>query len=411
LTKAPTGAVRKIVGGVISPLLANIYLNELNRFVEDMLVPAYTRGKRRQWNPDYVKLCSQIRKSRKQKDIKEVERLKRERRKLTAVAPVDPDYRRLRYIRYTDDFLLGFIGPKEEAKEIRQRLGEFLERTLKLTLSTEKTLITHAGDERAQFLGYEIKVTRQETLVSENGKRATNGAIRLLMPQKVVHKYRSLYSKSGKVIHRAELIADTDYTIVQRYQAVLKGLYNYYCMAINVGTRTRMGCIKWILQTSLTKTLARKFGCRVSGIYKRYQVVILARKMLRVIVQRPDKEPLTAVFGGFPLKRIPRGMGVTDFRHETAWHRPGKLTEVVQRLLAGKCELCGIKDVPIEVHHVRKLADINRPGRRPKATWEKVMSARRRKTLVVCQRCHDDITFGRYDGPSPRNDSLESRIR
>jgi len=388
-------------GGIISPLLSNIYLNELDRFAEDTLIPTYTKGKRRRSNPEYMGLYSQIQAAQRRDDLDEVKRLRRELRKLTRGVPCDPDYRRLRYIRYADDFLLGFAGPRNEAEEIRQRLGEFLERRLKLTLSAEKTLITHATDDKAKFLGYEITVTRCGTLISDNGSRATNGNIALLIPPKVVAKYRDRYSRKGKIVHRAELIAETDYTIIQRYQGVLQGLYNFYCMAVNVGNKKRMTYLKWMLERSLTKTLAIKFKCKVSDIYRRYAVTVLDRKVLQVVIKRPDMEPLVATFGGISFERIPDGMGVVDFRFEAAWHhQASKCSEVVQRLLAEKCELCGIKGEPVQVHHIRKLADIDRPGRRPKATWERIMSARKRKTLVVCEDCHRIIHAGRYDGPA-----------
>jgi hypothetical protein len=226
------------------------------------------------------------------------------------------------------------------------------------------------------------------------------------MPQKVVRKYQERHSRKGKIIHRAELVDDTDYTILQRYQAVLRGVYNYYCMAANVSRR--MNRIKRILQTSMMKTLANKHRCRVKEIRKRYQVVLPdfgegPQKVFRVVIERPGKDPLVAIFGGIPFERIPEGKGTVDFDTDLAWISPAnRRSEVVTRLLIGRCELCEAKDVPVEVHHIRKLADIDRPGRRPKAIWEKVMSARKRKTLVVCRRCHDDITYGRYDGPSPR---------
>lgn len=384
-------------GGIISPLLFNIYLNEQDQWVENTLIPTYTRGDRHKMNREYRRISYHITAARKRKDFVEAQRLMQERRKVISVIPVDPDYRRLRYVRYADDFLLGFIGPKKEAEEIRNRLAEFLGQKLRLSLSMEKTLITHANDEKARFLGYEITVTRQGTLINDNGKRAVNGNIALLMPQNVVRCYGVRYTKQGKIVHRAELLADTDYTILQRYQSVLKGIYNYWCMATNVGSR--MNRIKWILGTSLTKTLAHKFRCSVTSIYKKYKVVILGCKMLRVVKERPGKGPLIAVFGGFPFERNPEGMTPSAFHFETAWFSPGGAhSEVVQRLLVGKCELCGVNNVPTEVHHIRKLADIDRPGRRPKATWEKIMSARKRKTLVVCRKCHDDITHGRYDG-------------
>jgi hypothetical protein len=251
-------------------------------------------------------------------------------------------------------------------------------------------------------LGYEIKVTRQGDYVSDDGRRATNGYIALLMPQRVVLKYRDRYSKKGKILHRTELLNDTDYTILQRYQSVMQGIYNFYCMAVNVSKGQRMGYIKWVLETSLTKTLASKFKCKVSDIYRKYQVTILDRKMLQVVIERPDKESLIATFGGIPFERKPEGMGVVDFSFNQAWFAPGnKRSEVVQRLLAGKCELCGVEGLPVEVHHIRKLANIDQPGRRPKAVWEKIMSARKRKTLVVCEECHDEIHSGQYDGHRP----------
>ncbi len=393
-------------GGIISPLLSNIYLNELDRFVEDTLIPAYTKGDHRKYNAKYVKLTTLIAAARKSGRIDEMLRLRRERRGVRSVAAYDPDYRRLRYVRYADDFLLGFVGPKDEAEAIRQRLSEYLGTELKLTLSMEKTVITHAVDDKAKFLGYEVKVTRQDDLISDNGKRATNGYIALLMPKRVAEKYRARYSKGGKVVHRPELEIDSDYAIVQRYQSVLRGLYNYYCMAVNVSAR--MGYIKWILEISLTKTLAHKHKCTVAEIYRKYRTEIPDNdggtlKALSVVWNRPNKEPLTATFGGISLKRTPGDKEAGDFRHETAWFAPGdRRSEVVQRLLFGECELCGEKDVPVAVHHIRALADIDRPGRRPKTAWEKIMAARKRKTLVVCVKCHTDIHAGRHDGRSLR---------
>jgi len=386
-------------GGIISPLLANIYLNELDRFVEDTLIPAYTRGTRRKGNPEYARCDNRITALRKQGSIDKdaLHQLKQERRRLLSHLAIDPDYRRLRYIRYADDFLLGFVGPRSEAEEIRRRLGEFLGRELKLTLSPEKTLITHATDDKAKFLGYELMVRREGNLLASDGRRATNGRIALLMPWKVTLKYRQRHSDGGKIVHRKELIPDGDYTIISRYQGVLRGLYNYYCMASNVSKR--MGHIKWILQTSLTKTLASKFKCKTAVIRRRYGVATPEGKVLQAVVRRNGKEPLIATFGGISFERIPEGLGVVDFSEAAAWFQPGnKRTEIVQRLLAGKCELCDAEDVPVQVHHIRQLADIDRPGRRPKSTWEKIMAARKRKTLVVCEDCHQAIHGGRYDG-------------
>jgi hypothetical protein len=292
---------------------------------------------------------------------------------------------------------LGFVGPREEAAAIRDRLEEFLSQKLKLTLSAEKTLITHAADESAKFLGYEVNVVREKDLIANDGRRATNGCITLRMPHEVVSKYSSRYSRNGKILHRAELLADDDFTIVSRYQAVLRGLYNYYCWAVNVSKR--MNRIERTLWTSLMKTLASKHGSTVSTILRRYQTVQLDRKVVQVVVARPGKEPLVAVYGGIPFERKTEEVDIIDSNPLEAWFYPAsKRSEVVQRLLANRCEVCGAEG-PVQMHHIRKLADIDRPGRRPKENWEKIMSARRRKTLAVCKGCHNAIHAGRHDGP------------
>jgi len=325
-------------GGIISPLLANIYLNELDRFMEDTLIPTYTKGRRRRRNPEYKALSRQIETACERGDLDTVRRLKRERRNLMSVAPIDPDYRRLRFVRYADDFLLGFVGPKNEANIIRTQLRDFLGRELKLTLSAEKTLITHASDEKAKFLGHEITVTRARDRLGIGVRygtptkvRSANGNITLLMPAEVMGRYRDRFSKKGRIVHRAELLAETEHTIVQRFQSVLKGLYNFYCMTTNVSRR--MNSIKWVLETSLTKTLASKLRCSVARIYRKYQVVVLDRKMLRVVITRPDREPLVAIFGGFPFERKPEGMTGADVTFGLSWNFPAtNRTEIVQRL-------------------------------------------------------------------------------
>jgi group II intron reverse transcriptase/maturase len=402
-------------GGIISPLLSNIYLNEFDRFFEDTLSPQYTRGRLRRPNPLWSRISRQMKAAWDAGDRKLYKQLRTERRKLPWSDPCDSGYRRLRYVRYADDFLLGFVGPASEAREIRDRIGEFLRDNLKLTLSAEKTLITHTADDKARFLGYEIQVIREGCLISEEKRgeriirrRASNGCIRLRMPLSVVQKYRARYSRNGRVSQRPDLLDDSDYTIIQRYQSVLRGLYNYYCMAMNVGKR--MGHIKWILRTSLLRTLANKFRRSVSAIQAMYRVPNQEHAMLRKIIERPGKDPLVAIFGGIPLVRKPEGMGKDGFDPQKEWSRPaGCRSEVVQRLLYDECLLCGAKGV--EMHHIRKLADIDRSGRRPKEPWEKIMAARRRKSIPVCEACHEDIHAGRYDRISLRKIELESRVQ
>jgi group II intron reverse transcriptase/maturase len=396
-------------GGIISPLLSNVYLTELDRFIEDTLRPQYTRGEHRRVNPPYTRVCRLLSQARRGRDLTEIEHLTAERRKLLSSDPLDEGYRRLRYVRYADDFLLGFVGPANEAREIRDRLGEFLRRDLELTLSKEKTLVTHAVDERANFLGHEIKVVRKGDLISRDGRRARNGCVSLLTPREVVGKYRERFSKGGKVIHRAELLAESDYTIIQRYQSILTGLYNYYCMTANVNKR--LSHVKLVLQTSLLKTLASKLRTKVREVIKTYRVPDQEYTTFRKVVVRPGKEPLVATFGGMSLRKNPDGTGANGFNASKAWNVPaGKRSEAVQHLMYQVCLICGERG-PVEMHHIRRLSDIDRPGRRPKQQWEKIMAARRRKMIPACKRCHGDIHAGRHDGPRIVSDELESRMR
>ena len=337
-------------------------------------------------------------------DTQRISHLKQEQRKLRSMDPFDPDYRRLRFVRYADDFLLGFAGPKNEAEAIRDHIAEFLDHQLKLTLSKEKTLITHAGNDKAKFLGHEIMVQKNDQLISSNGRRCTNGAITLLMPRSVRQKILERFSSNEKVIHRIELNNDDDYTIIMRYQLILRGIYNYYCMTTNVSGR--MKPIRHDLESSLTKTLACKRKISVSQVYRQYQHLEpeTGLKVLRVIRERDNKEPLIATFGGIPFKRKTTGTwgNADDFQFKIAWFAPGHArSEVVERMLESRCKLCDAHGVPLQMHHVRKLADLKKLGRQ-KPRWAQIMIARKRKSLAVCEPCHYDIHAGRYDGPSPR---------
>lgn len=332
------------------------------------------------------------------------------RRRIPSVDAYDPGFRRLRYVRYADDFLLGLIGTKQEATEIRDRIGAFLRDDLKLDLSMAKTLITHGG-EKARFLGHEITVTRANTRLGPGGRRrAVNGIVALLMPADVVAEVRRRYSRGGKVKQRGELMHDNDYTIVSRYQSVLRGLYNFYALALNVSKR--MSRIHWILQTSLLKTMARKYRTSVRREYARLRTWTQdGRRVLRVALERRGKDPLIAEFGGLAFERQRKPFIRFDMTFDELWRRySDRRSELVARLLAGLCEICGSSE-GIQVHHIRKMADLTKPGQRPPEGWKELMASRRRKTLVVCRKCHTAIHGGNYDGISLRQLSLESRVQ
>jgi group II intron reverse transcriptase/maturase len=169
-------------GGVASPILSNIYLDRLDQFVEQVLLPDYTRGRRRRPNPEYQAIEYAIARARRRGDRAALHALQLQRRSLPSQDPADPHYRRLRYLRYADDWLLGFAGPRHEAEQIKSRIAEFLREDLKLELSPAKTLITHAASQAARFLGYEIKAQHADTKITR-GRRAVNGVIGLFVPR------------------------------------------------------------------------------------------------------------------------------------------------------------------------------------------------------------------------------------
>jgi group II intron reverse transcriptase/maturase len=393
-------------GGIVSPILSNIYLNKLDKYIEETLLPAYTRGTRRQPNPAYNALLNEAARLRRKGKHQEAMVVRKRAQQLPSVDPNDPDYRRLKYVRYADDWLVGFIGPKTEVEDIKRQIGTFLHEELKLELSEEKTLVTHARTEAARFLGYHIS-TMQANTYRPHGKRYVNGKVELRLPLDILKKKSERYLKNGKPIHRKELETETAYSIMSRYQAEYRGLVAYYQMANDLNKLNRL---RWIMEVSLTKTLAAKLKLTVPKVYDKFQITHMVDEKpyrgLQVVVLREGKEPLIAKWGNIPLRRNPRA--TLNDQPNTVW--TGR-TELEKRLLADTCELCGSHD-RISVHHIRALKDLHQKGRREKPRWMQIMASRRRKTLVVCWPCHMSIQHGRprKDAKNRNMVSLESRI-
>jgi hypothetical protein len=180
-------------GSIIGLVLANIYLDRLDSYVETSLMPIYNQGKRRRPNPAYIRLKSRYIRLKKAGQTEEAQSVWRQMQQLPSLDPTDPGYRRLRYVRYADYVLLGFSGPRYEAEEIKRHLGAFLDETLHLTLSQEKTLITHARTQAARFLGYDVVVLSNNQKRDQRGYRSINGQIALQVPMRVIHAVRAAY--------------------------------------------------------------------------------------------------------------------------------------------------------------------------------------------------------------------------
>ncbi|MEU0941140.1 reverse transcriptase domain-containing protein [Embleya sp. NPDC005971] len=371
-------------GGVVSPILSNIYLHKMDEYVEKVLIPEYTRGRVRKPNRAFRRVWSAMGSARKRGDHTKVRELRKQLHSMPSMDTQDPGYRRLRYVRYADDTLLGFAGPKAEAEEIKERLAQFLRDDLKLKLSPEKTLITHARTGAARFLGYDITVLHNDRKVSGR-RRSANGTISLRVPRSVVSAKQARYKERGKPARRPELLNQDDHVIISTYGSEYRGIVQYYLMA---GDVFRLARLQWVMETSMLMTLANKHRSSVSKMARKYATTIETpygrRKCFEARVERADRKPLVGRFGGIPLRQNKKTV-LTD-------RRPALVTikrkELVTRLLAARCEVCGHVD-EVEVHHVAKLADLGRSGHRP--PWANLMAARNRKTLVVCGNCHADI--------------------
>lgn len=377
-------------GGVISPLLANIYLHQFDKWVGEELIPQYTRGNKQKANSAYNRLSRRIKCYQDKGDYKKAHQLIVERRNLPSVDTYDTSYRRLRYVRYADDFILGFTGSKAEAKAIKKQIGDFLNTKLSLELSQEKTLITHATGESAKFLGYEIKAQRVNDYIDNKGRRSANGVIALFVPASVIESKCRQYMKNGKAIHRNNLLHDDDFSIVQTYQQEYRGLVQYYILAQNLSWFSK---VYWYMETSLLKTLAFKHKSSINKMLAKYKTTTTSTNgrtvpCLQVVVPREDKPPLVATWGGISLSYKKKAV-IEDAPYQVY----GGRTELIKRLLANKCELCGSEE-NIEVHHIRKLADLNKHNGKLVPKWKEIMSARCRKTLVTCRDCHHAIHNG-----------------
>jgi group II intron reverse transcriptase/maturase len=385
-------------GGIISPLLANIYLDKLDQYVDQTLSPAFTRGKAKRLNPDYVRICKNRSLAKQKGDMATYRELGRALSKMATQVPYDPGYRRLKYVRYADDFIIGFVGPIGEAETIKQRIGDFLRDHLKLELSPEKTLITHAT-ERARFLGYEITTySKRETASVDQSLRGSSGNIKLMIPAKVVVNLSGLYKSKGRPKEQPAHLFDDDFTVIASYGSVYRGYVQYYKRASNLRW---LGHLHWAMGWSLLRTLAEIHKTTASAMRAKYTATyktwdekakwFVDRKVLKAVKTNPQTgTEYTALFGEVSLQ-TDRFAPVQDGPLQR--HHKGGRTELTARLLANKCEVCGATD-RIQVHHVRALKDLKVPGRRMPPVWKQIMAARRRKTLVVCHHCHVAIHRG-----------------
>ncbi len=388
-------------GGTVSPILSNIYLDALDSFMQEQM-EVFTQGKRRRTNSVYQRLAKQKSLIRKQIDqegicpelIQQLKALDRASKEIPAYDPYDDSYKRLKYCRYGDDFVAGVIGSKREAQVIMRRIQIFLAETLKLQIAPEKTGIMSARD-GVEFLSYVIstrhtaKVIRTKLYGRHTTSRSVAGCITLCVPERKVQAFCQRYGygdwQSMKASHRPYLKNASDVEIISQYNAELRGLANYYSLARDV--KFKLSKLVYLAHYSLFKTLAGKHKTQKAQVLKKLKQ---GNEYIYEYEVRGEKRQLR-VFKLKHLKRTPMDWEV-DVIPNTAYLTSPR-SELVKRLNYGQCEYCGCTDRPMESHHVRRLKDLRKKPRLQ--TWERVMIARNRKTLVLCEACHDLLHAGR----------------
>lgn len=382
-------------GGIVSPILANIYLDKLDKYVKEY-IRHFDMGTKRRPGKESNDLANErkrtVRKLKKIKDGTEkaalVARLKaieQERAAFPSGDEMDGSYRRLKYIRYADDFILGVIGSKEDALRIKEDIKSFLSESLALELSEEKTLITHTG-KSAKFLGYEITVTRnnhqrrdvQGRLRRTYGKRVRlNVSMATLRDKLLEYGAMEIKLRNGKEIWkpkcRSGLIFNDDLEILDRYNRETVGFCNYYLIANNYVV---LHNFRYIMEYSMYKTFAGKYRSTVRKINKKYRL----NKLFTVKYEQKGVIKSRTFYKTSFKRRTTAFNGSCDIEPYSI--ADVSRTNLTDRLKAEKCELCGATGKLI-MHHVRNLKDL-----KGKESWKRLMSARKRKTIALCPSCH-----------------------
>lgn len=382
-------------GGIVSPILANIYLDKLDKYVKEY-IRHFDMGTKRRPGKESNDLANErkrtVRKLKKIKDGTEkaalVARLKaieQERAAFPSGDEMDGSYRRLKYIRYADDFILGVIGSKEDALRIKEDIKSFLSESLALELSEEKTLITHTG-KSAKFLGYEITVTRnnhqrrdvQGRLRRTYGKRVRlNVSMATLRDKLLEYGAMEIKLRNGKEIWkpkcRSGLIFNDDLEIIDRYNRETVGFCNYYLIANNCVV---LHNFRYIMEYSMYKTFAGKYRSTVRKINKKYRL----NKLFTVKYEQQGVIKSRTFYKTSFKRRTTAFNGSCDIEPYSI--ADVSRTNLTDRLKAEKCELCGATGKLI-MHHVRNLKDL-----KGKESWKRLMSARKRKTIALCPSCH-----------------------
>jgi hypothetical protein len=393
-------------GSGISPILSNIYLNELDRFMEDYK-GGFDEGTKRKRNPEYSSLNSKATyyrdKLAKNRDnmsdteiaslTSKIKALSNEMRKISPRIAIDTDYKRIQYVRYADDFIIGVIGGIEDAEQVKSDVKQFLCDKLKLTMSDSKTQITHSGD-NARFLGYDITVSRDQSVKRRSDgvlMRTYSYTVQLLVPREKwvskLQEYKAFKIQKDvdgterfKALHRGKYINKSDIEILSAYNSEIRGLFIFYSIANNAYS---IGKFANIMQYSMYKTFANKYKTKVSKIKAQY----IKNGVFTVEYHtKSGMKTSTLYSGGFKRKKEDEIIKDASISILPQYKKYDKVNSFAGRIKAKICELCESKSNDLTFHQVKKLKDLEGV-----TDWERTMLRVRRKTLAVCPKCYDAI--------------------
>jgi len=387
-------------GGLASPILANVYLHELDEKVEEMRVRWQQGGKRKHRNPLHRKLSAQKERLVKKgaTRTKEFRTLVQQIRSIPAVEVNDPNFIRIKYLRYADDWLVGICGPRTLAELIKEELKQFLGHNLKLTLSEEKTQITHARKEQAHFLGTRLAIGRegiQRVVTTNNGsgrpiqRRSTGSEIVMTAPKEELIKRlhtKGFCTVTGHPTTKLGWIYLDAEQIISLFNGINRGIQNYYRFADNFGSLTQ---IQYILTFSLVRTLAAKYKRSMRQIIKRFG------KNLTIMIKAKDgkRDRHITFYSKSDWKKQRNGFQVGQ---EKVDRLQWSITMRTRSKLGMPCCICNSTQQG-EMHHVRHIRKTG--GKKPVGV-NAILHMLNRKQIPVCKACHQKIHRGEYDGLS-----------
>ncbi|MBQ6002124.1 MAG: group II intron reverse transcriptase/maturase [Synergistaceae bacterium] len=383
-------------GGIISPILANIYLHELDKFVMKLKEKFDAPQKQRhtlEYNHAHGQvsaLSKKIKRASGEEKKALIAKWRKARQVMLRTPAKSQTDKVIKYIRYADDFLIGVNGNRKECQEIREQIRKFMAEELHMELSEEKTLITHSS-KAARFLGYDVYVRRcgrvKRTPRIKLPRRTLNNSVALLIPFR--EKIEAFMLREGIIgrkengeiepIKRKNLIQLTPLEIMQTYNSELRGICNYYCLASNF---SHLRYFAYLMEYSCLKTLATKLKSSIGKVMTRYKDG-QGRWGIPYETQAGKKRMYFADYRDSRKKAIKCRDQISNKGLVYANSR----NSLEEKLKAKVCELCGSTDAEhYELHHIRKVKDL-----KGKEKWERHMIAKRRKTLVVCKECHKKI--------------------